>query len=58
MVCIGAIPELQLTVTLKDPRAADVSPFTLRSINLAISARGLAALRSVDPSLGSSIGMA
>lgn len=39
-----------------DPRAADVSPFTLRSINLAISARGLAALRSVDPSLGWSIG--
>ncbi|KAJ9119695.1 hypothetical protein QFC22_003405 [Naganishia vaughanmartiniae] len=35
-----------------DPRGTDVSPANLRSINLAISSRGLEALKSVDPSLG------
>ncbi|WVR05750.1 kynurenine 3-monooxygenase [Kwoniella sp. DSM 27419] len=34
-----------------DPRGIDAAPSNLRSINLAISARGLEALRSVDPSL-------
>ena len=37
-----------------DPRGQDVSFTNLRSINLAISSRGLEALRSVDPSLGQS----
>ncbi|KAJ9110477.1 hypothetical protein QFC19_001603 [Naganishia cerealis] len=35
----------------QDPRGTDVSPANLRSINLAISSRGLEALKSVDPSL-------
>ena len=36
-----------------DPRGQDAEKMTnLRSINLNISARGLEALRSVDPSLG------
>jgi kynurenine 3-monooxygenase len=41
-----------LTSSLPDPRGTDVSPANLRSINLAISSRGLEALKSVDPSLG------
>jgi kynurenine 3-monooxygenase len=43
---------LALTSSLPDPRGTDVSPANLRSINLAISSRGLEALKSVDPSLG------
>jgi hypothetical protein len=35
-----------------DPRGKDERMTNQRSINLAISARGLEALRSVDPSLG------
>ncbi|KAJ9110781.1 kynurenine 3-monooxygenase, mitochondrial precursor [Naganishia adeliensis] len=35
----------------EDPRGTDMTPANLRSINLAISSRGLEALRSVDPSL-------
>lgn len=35
-----------------DPRGQSAAITNLRSINLALSARGLAALRSVDPSLG------
>lgn len=34
-----------------DPRGQDAAPSNLRSINLAISSRGLEALRSVDPSI-------
>lgn len=34
-----------------DPRCQDAAPSNLRSINLAISSRGLEALRSVDPTI-------
>jgi len=34
-----------------DPRKESLHPNNLRSINLAISARGITALRSVDPAL-------
>ena len=37
-----------------DPRGQDIAATNLRSINLAISSRGIEALRSVDPSLGES----
>jgi kynurenine 3-monooxygenase len=37
---------------VEDPRGKSEAITNLRSINLAISARGLEALRSVDPSLG------
>lgn len=39
-------------LTLPDPRGKSTAMTNLRSINLAISARGLEALRSVDPTLG------
>jgi len=39
-------------LTSKDPRGQSTLMTNLRSINLAISARGLEALRSVDPTLG------
>ena len=41
-----------LVLTRPDPRGKDTAITNLRSINLAISARGLEALRSVDPTLG------
>nr|XP_019014790.1 kynurenine 3-monooxygenase [Kwoniella pini CBS 10737]OCF53571.1 kynurenine 3-monooxygenase [Kwoniella pini CBS 10737] len=43
--------EVELWESRDDPRGKDTAPSNLRSINLAISARGLEALRSVDPSL-------
>jgi kynurenine 3-monooxygenase len=42
---------------LADPRGQSTLMTNLRSINLAISARGLEALRSVDPTLGKLIPM-
>ena len=39
-------------LTSADPRGQSTLMTNLRSINLAISARGLEALRSVDPTLG------
>jgi len=39
-------------LTPADPRGQSTLMTNLRSINLAISARGLEALRSVDPTLG------
>lgn len=36
---------------MTDPRKESLHPSNLRSINLAISARGITALRSVSPSL-------
>jgi kynurenine 3-monooxygenase len=39
-------------LTSTDPRGKSTTMTNLRSINLAISARGLEALRSVDPTLG------
>jgi len=39
-------------LTSTDPRGQSALMTNLRSINLAISARGLEALRSVDPTLG------
>jgi len=44
-------------LTLADPRGQSTLMTNLRSINLAISARGLEALRSVDPTLGKLIPM-
>ncbi|WVQ85327.1 kynurenine 3-monooxygenase [Cryptococcus sp. DSM 104549] len=43
--------EVEVWESREDPRGQDAAPSNLRSINLAISARGLEALRSVDPSL-------
>ena len=43
---------VELWESRKDPRGKDEKITNLRSINLAISSRGLEALRSVDPSLG------
>ncbi|WWC86089.1 kynurenine 3-monooxygenase [Kwoniella dendrophila CBS 6074] len=43
--------QVELWESRDDPRGKDAAPSNLRSINLAISARGLEALRSVDPSL-------
>ncbi|WWC58433.1 kynurenine 3-monooxygenase [Kwoniella dejecticola CBS 10117] len=43
--------EVELWESRYDPRGKNAAPSNLRSINLAISARGLEALRSVDPSL-------
>ncbi|OCF33318.1 kynurenine 3-monooxygenase [Kwoniella heveanensis BCC8398] len=43
--------EVEIWESRDDPRGKDTAPSNLRSINLAISARGLEALRSVDPSL-------
>lgn len=43
---------VELWETRDDPRGKDERITNLRSINLAISSRGLEALRSVDPSLG------
>jgi len=42
---------LRSVVLTSDPRKESTHPSNLRSINLAISARGITALRSVDPSL-------
>lgn len=44
--------EVELWESRDDPRGKDERITNLRSINLAISSRGLEALRSVDPSLG------
>jgi kynurenine 3-monooxygenase len=44
-------------LTLADPRGQSTLMTNLRSINLAISARGLEALRSVDPTLGKLIAL-
>lgn len=43
---------VELWEARQDPRGKDERITNLRSINLAISSRGLEALRSVDPSLG------
>ncbi|KAK4687295.1 kynurenine 3-monooxygenase, partial [Tremellales sp. Uapishka_1] len=43
--------EVEIWESRDDPRDQDIGATNLRSINLAISARGLEALRSVDPSL-------
>ncbi|KAK6905528.1 kynurenine 3-monooxygenase [Kwoniella mangroviensis CBS 8507] len=43
--------EVEVWESRDDPRGKDAAPSNLRSINLAISSRGLEALRSVDPSL-------
>ncbi|WVQ97129.1 kynurenine 3-monooxygenase [Kwoniella sp. CBS 9459] len=43
--------EVEVWESRDDPRGKDTAPSNLRSINLAISSRGLEALRSVDPSL-------
>ncbi|WWD17975.1 kynurenine 3-monooxygenase [Kwoniella shandongensis] len=43
--------EVEVWESRDDPRGKDSAPSNLRSINLAISSRGLEALRSVDPSL-------
>ena len=44
--------EVELWEGRDDPRGKDERITNLRSINLAISSRGLEAMRSVDPSLG------
>jgi kynurenine 3-monooxygenase len=44
-------------LTATDPRGQSTLMTNLRSINLAISARGLEALRSVDPTLGKLVPM-
>ncbi|OWZ49291.1 kynurenine 3-monooxygenase [Cryptococcus neoformans A2-102-5] len=43
--------EVEVWESRDDPRGQDAAPSNLRSINLAISSRGLEALRSVDPSI-------
>ncbi|ORX35971.1 hypothetical protein BD324DRAFT_629714 [Kockovaella imperatae] len=43
--------QVELWESRDDPRHKDIALSNLRSINLAISARGIEALRSVDPSL-------
>jgi kynurenine 3-monooxygenase len=50
----GSFPDLISSIQTNgvDPRGKDTAMTNLRSINLAISARGLEALRSVDPTLG------
>ena len=47
------VVQVEGALNATDPRGQDAEKMSnLRSINLNISARGLEALRSVDPSLG------
>ena len=53
MVCMVLLRYSTISLST-DPRGKDEAMTNLRSINLAISSRGLESLRSVDPSLGRS----